>query len=150
MLTQEQILQRSEAYACCALSYMAQAVRHWDRGDQECGDDAFEKAKWLGLFAAPLMYDASMDGTCETPALATEVAQAADCICNPCECATDVVDCTIVADYIVDGAVAYSALPSSPADGATYYILSGTNAGYIATWSETGGFDDGFSNGFDI
>jgi len=152
MLTQDEILSRAQAYACCALSEMASAVRAWDRGETLCGDEHYDKATWLGLFAAPVMYDASKDGTCETPAFAQLIADYADCICNVCGCDEPAAaDCTINVDYTVLNAVDFADLPVSPADGDSYYILSGTNVGAIATWTDDpGGFSNGFSNGFDI
>jgi len=134
MLTQDEILSRAQAYACCALSEMASAVRAWDRGETLCGDGHYDKAIWLGLFASPVMYDASKDGTCETPAFAQLIADSADCICNVCGCDEPDVDCTLTVDFTVLNALPYTSLPLSPSDGDSYYILSGTNAGLIATW----------------
>ena len=151
MLTQAEILSRAQSYACCALAEMAGAVRAWDRGETLCGDEHYEKALWLGLFAAPVMYDASKTGTCETNAFAQLIADYGDCICNVCGCGEPDVDCTLTPDYTVIAGVAFADLPVSPSDGDSYYILSGTNAGAIATWTDDpGGFSNGFSNGFDI
>lgn len=150
MLTQAEILRRAESYACCALARMHAAIVAWDRGETKCGDENFELAEWLGLFAAPTMYAASGDDFCGPATLPDLIAEYADCICSPCECETTEVDCTLVPDFTVLDAVAFADLPVSPAVGDSYYILSGTNAGDILTWSDGGGFSNGFSNGFDI
>lgn len=140
MLTQAEILRRAEAYACCALARMHAAILAWDIGDTKCGDENFELAEWLGLFAAPTMYAASGDDFCGPATLPDTIAEYADCICSPCECEEPApTDCTITPDFTVLDAVAQADLPVSPADGDSYYILSGTNVGQIATWKESSG-----------
>lgn len=134
MLTPEEILRRAQAYACCSLARMHAAVLAWDRGDTKCGNENFEMAKWLGLYAAPVMNDAAGDDYCGPASLPDEIAAYADCICSPCECETEETDCELTPVHTVLEAIAFADLPLSPATDDAYFILSGTNAGQIATW----------------
>ena len=134
MLTQEEILSRARSLACCALARMHAAVLAWDRGDTKCGNENFEMAKWLGLYAAPVMNDAAGDDYCGPASLPDEIAAYADCICSPCECETEETDCELTPVYTVLEAIDFADLPLSPTTDDAYFILSGTNAGQIATW----------------
>lgn len=131
------IAARRVRYRCCSLAYLDKAVVARSYGDTECY--AVNRRKWLWMdWAAYVMDDTPIEGDehpgCTTLAFAQAVADKADCICDVCGCDEPVVDCTITPDYTVLEGVSYANLPVSPDTDDAYYILSGTNAGQIATW----------------
>lgn len=151
-LTDEQIREARATWPCCALDSAYDYVQAEIHGDR-CADKFYRKAVLLSWGSA-IMCDTNVSGQtsgCVDPEFAWAVYQKVSCECNYSECRTPAVpDCTIVPDYTVINAIAFSDLPLSPSDGDSYYILSGTNAGAIATWTDDpGGFSNGFSNGFD-
>jgi hypothetical protein len=151
MLTDAGILARRARYRCCELGFLSAAIEARIHGDQKCYEE--NKRKWLWMsWAADIMQDTPVDDEdgCTLLSFATDVADKADCLCNICGCDTPPVDCALVPDFTVNGAVAYSALPLNPANGDAYYILSGTNVGDILTWDGAGDMNDDFNDDFYI
>ena len=138
ILTDEQILSSRLSFACCALAEATKAVDADIYGDK-CADKYLRRAQWFS-WAASVMCDTntSTETTgCTDMDFAWEVYQKASCECEYKSCYTPPVpDCTLTPDIIVDGAAPFADLPADPDDGSTYYILSGTNAGEIATWDK--------------
>lgn len=136
MLTEQGVLDRRNSYPCCMLGFLHTAVLAWDRGETHCGDENYEKALYM-LWASRIMCDTPIesdtDPGCTSNEIASQWAKHADCLCAPCECEDPAVDCTLVPDYTVLEGLAYSDLPPSPGVDDSYYILSGTNVGTIAT-----------------
>ena len=137
MLTDEGILARRSSYPCCAIRFMHRAVKAWDRGETECGEENYEKSVYM-MWASRIMCDTPIesdtDPGCTSNETATQWAKHADCLCAPCECPEPDTDCTLTPVYTVLEALAFADLPVSPSVDDSYFILSGTNAGSTATW----------------
>lgn len=136
MLNPDEILARRREYPCCTLSFLHAAILAWDRGETHCGDENYEKALYM-LWASRIMCSTPIESDehpgCTTIEEATAWASYADCLCSPCSCEEEEVDCTIEIDYTVLEGLPFSDLPPSPSVDDSYYILSGTNVGTIAT-----------------
>ena len=134
MLSTAEIASRERSYACCAFDFLYRSIKADSIGDKKNASLLWGqslKAYW----ASEIMGDTIDGNWCYTEIFASQVAKDVDCICKSkygCSCPDD--DCDLVPVYTVLEALAFGDLPIDPEVDDAYFIISGTNAGRIATW----------------
>lgn len=134
MLNEEEIAARVIKYRCCAFDFLYRSIKADSIGDKKSASLLWAqslKAYW----ASNIMGDTIDGNWCYTEIFASKVAKDVDCICKSkygCSCPDD--DCDLTPVFTVLEAIAFADLPLSPAVDDAYFIISGTNAGRIATW----------------
>lgn len=147
-LTDAQILQRRNSYACCSLSYLAEYVDAQRFGDKDCMWKS--RALWLKMLWAKSVADRTplsteTFGKCVTHEFAELAFKDADCFCSQCNCPAE--DCSRTPSYEAIAAVNVSERAvietAGPAVGDTYLVTTGIDdgvwaVGYVEIWNGTG------------
>lgn len=172
-LTDAQILSRRFNYGCCRIDYLDKWVEAKIHGDGKCAEENWRMFMFMS-FAKEVVSTIPVEGEehkCADPELAIKVIKRADCFCE-CQCAPPPpTNCDITSDFEVIAAIPFSGLPIpcsinldwnndwnndwnadipcvNVQPGDSYYILTGSNAGFIYTWAAQPDFNNDFNNDF--